>query len=441
MRYWYKIHKWTSLICAIFFLLLCITGLPLLFKQEISSYNSRQNTEISQRTASYAELWAGVDAGEKLIQQQYPHKIIRAITAEPEKGRILFRMAGRSEKENGAGLHLSMSSQLAFYPQNSILQDWDRESVKYPILADFMHEMHIWHIRLGLGKDAMLFLGFMCFFSLICLISGIFIYAPFMRRTYFAEIDKRNSIFKYFGWHKFLGIISATWAALLCFSGIMIVVFAFAYSTYTHNASVLAAHSIAGNAKYNSSFSQAFIFMQQKYPQKNILSVEFPDRKNNNQYVFSIADKALSASRLKGQLVFVGQDNKGQLQNFTQPLPLYLSLTGQLMDLHLYNHDSIVLKIIWAVLDIITIIVILTGTIGWWKKKFALVTRSADFSAISMGTLSGRIIWQIPVIIMVLSLLAMLLPLPVFGCLGTVAAIVLWDIVFIIGLYNYLRNR
>lgn len=441
MRYWYKIHKWVSLICAIFFLLLCITGLPLLFKQEISNYNSLQNTEKIQHTVSYAELWAGVDAGEKLIQQQYPHKIIKAITAEPEKGRILFRLAGRNEKENGAGLHLSMSSQLAFYPQNNILQDGDRENVKYPILADFMHEMHIWHIRMGLGKDAMLFLGFMCFLSLLCLIAGLVIYAPFMKRAYFAEIDKRNSMFKYFGWHKFLGIISATWAVLLCFSGIMIVVFAFTYSTYTHNASALAAHSIAGTAKSNSSFSQAFVFMQQKYPQKNILSVEFPYRKNNNQFVFSIADKKISAARLKGQLVFVGQDNKGTLQSFTEPLPLYLSLAGQFMDLHLYNHDNIVLKIIWAVLDIITIIVILTGIIGWGKKKFSLVEGNANFSAFSLGVLSKRMIWQIPLIVMGLSLLAMLLPLPVFGCLGTVAAIVLWDIVFLIGIYHYLRNR
>lgn len=441
MRYWYKIHKWVSLICAIFFLLLCITGLPLLFKQEISNYNSLQNTEKVQRTASYAELWSAVNAGERLIQQQYPHKIIKAITAEPSEGRILFRLAGRDDKENGAGLHLGMGSQIAYYPEDNMLLNWNSEKVKYAALADFMHEMHVWHIRMGLGKDAMLFLGFMCFLSLICLISGLFIYKAFMKRTYFAEIDKRNSLSKYFGWHKFLGIISATWAALLCFSGIMIVLFAFGYNAYMHTASMAAVNSLSGTAKYNGSFSQAFVFMQQKYPQRNILAVEFPDRKNNNQYIFSITDKEFSASRLKAQLVFVGEDTKGQLQSFTEPMPLYLSLAGKLMDLHLYNHNNIVLKIIWAVLDIITIIVILTGIIGWGKKKFSLVAGNADFSAFSLGVLSKRMIWQIPLIVMGLSLLAMLLPLPVFGRWGTVVAIVLWDIVFLIGIYHYLRNR
>ena len=29
LRAWYGIHKWTSLVCMLFLLLLCLTGLPL----------------------------------------------------------------------------------------------------------------------------------------------------------------------------------------------------------------------------------------------------------------------------------------------------------------------------------------------------------------------------------------------------------------------------
>src|SRR5690349_10442220 len=32
---WYVVHKWTSLICTLFMLLLCLTGLPLIFYEEI----------------------------------------------------------------------------------------------------------------------------------------------------------------------------------------------------------------------------------------------------------------------------------------------------------------------------------------------------------------------------------------------------------------------
>ncbi|MGH6618416.1 MAG: PepSY domain-containing protein, partial [Alphaproteobacteria bacterium] len=35
IRGWYVVHKWTSLVCTAFLLLLCITGLPLIFHHEI----------------------------------------------------------------------------------------------------------------------------------------------------------------------------------------------------------------------------------------------------------------------------------------------------------------------------------------------------------------------------------------------------------------------
>ena len=37
IRAWYLVHKWTSLICTLFLLMLCITGLPLIFHDEIDA--------------------------------------------------------------------------------------------------------------------------------------------------------------------------------------------------------------------------------------------------------------------------------------------------------------------------------------------------------------------------------------------------------------------
>ena len=38
LRTWYLVHKWTSLISTVFLLLLCLTGLPLIFHEEIEHY-------------------------------------------------------------------------------------------------------------------------------------------------------------------------------------------------------------------------------------------------------------------------------------------------------------------------------------------------------------------------------------------------------------------
>ena len=37
IRTWYLIHRWSSLICTAFLLMLCVTGLPLIFHDEIDA--------------------------------------------------------------------------------------------------------------------------------------------------------------------------------------------------------------------------------------------------------------------------------------------------------------------------------------------------------------------------------------------------------------------
>lgn len=37
VKSWYLVHKWTSLVCTGFLLMLCLTGLPLIFHDEIDA--------------------------------------------------------------------------------------------------------------------------------------------------------------------------------------------------------------------------------------------------------------------------------------------------------------------------------------------------------------------------------------------------------------------
>ncbi|AJQ26624.1 hypothetical protein [Pelosinus fermentans] len=39
MKYWYTIHKWASLICAVFLLSMCASALPLILGREITAFN------------------------------------------------------------------------------------------------------------------------------------------------------------------------------------------------------------------------------------------------------------------------------------------------------------------------------------------------------------------------------------------------------------------
>ena len=37
IKAWSWVHKWTSLLCTLFLLMLCLTGMPLIFHDEIDS--------------------------------------------------------------------------------------------------------------------------------------------------------------------------------------------------------------------------------------------------------------------------------------------------------------------------------------------------------------------------------------------------------------------
>lgn len=44
VRAWYRLHKWTSLLCTLFLLVSCLTGLPLIFHDEIDQMGSPEAT-------------------------------------------------------------------------------------------------------------------------------------------------------------------------------------------------------------------------------------------------------------------------------------------------------------------------------------------------------------------------------------------------------------
>ena len=65
---WFKWHKWTSLICTLFLLLLCITGLPLIFHEEIDEYITEHKDAVIPPGTQKINL----DKLAKIAEAKYP---------------------------------------------------------------------------------------------------------------------------------------------------------------------------------------------------------------------------------------------------------------------------------------------------------------------------------------------------------------------------------
>ena len=52
LRAWFLVHKWTSLLCTLFLLVICVTGLPLVFHEEIGAWvdDSRPYAQVASDT-------------------------------------------------------------------------------------------------------------------------------------------------------------------------------------------------------------------------------------------------------------------------------------------------------------------------------------------------------------------------------------------------------
>ncbi|MDU2066163.1 MAG: PepSY-associated TM helix domain-containing protein [Sporomusaceae bacterium] len=439
MRFLYQLHRWVSVVCTIFFLLLCITGIPLIFKDEVQQWNRLEQRDVPT-PLTYDQIWDGMPVGQDKLKKIYPQKVIKSITAQPEKGRLLFRVQDQADHRQIAARMSMGGEQLAYESAADQLYRANGGNEKYPAIKNFMHWMHILHLRLALGSGGMLLLGIICALSLAAILSGMWLYGPFSRNTLFGMCRREPKRRFYLDWHRYTGVLTFMWASVMCISGIAIVWFSFAYNSYIATVTSEAAQKISIKTELSQprSLRDAMLYMEQTFPNDYILSVDLPQEHSKvAAYTFYITEKQEHPAEHMGQLVFLSAFTATSSESYTKPLPGYFSVFPFLMDLHLHNHESLLLKCLWELFSILTIMMTLTGIYGWLlrfgNKQYKHSVTTSD--SISYGKKSS--VWIMPAWIAVLSLIGLVAPLyGIFGqIIGSVALIIP------VGMFVYFRYR
>ena len=84
-RAWSWVHKWSSLVCTAFMLLLCITGLPLIFHHEIE--------ELAGTSVQVPQLPAGtphmpLDRVLAIAQARHPDRVVQFVSQEEDSDAV-----------------------------------------------------------------------------------------------------------------------------------------------------------------------------------------------------------------------------------------------------------------------------------------------------------------------------------------------------------------
>src|SRR5262245_61475582 len=188
-------------------LLLCITGLPLIFHHEIDhalgySVDPPELPGVSSR--------AGLDGIVTAAKARRPGDAVQFVVRDPDEPNVWFVRLGRTP--NGADLS-------AFYTYDARTGEFLND---YPLNQGFMNMMLRLHVDIFAGLPGMLFLGLMGLFLVASLVSGAVLYGPFMRRLRFGTVRRsRSPRLKWMDLHNLLGIVTLAWLMVVAITGVV----------------------------------------------------------------------------------------------------------------------------------------------------------------------------------------------------------------------------
>lgn len=208
VKTWFQIHKWTSLICTVFLLMLCLTGLPLIFTEEVEA--------LEGKAPLAPPLQAGTPALklEQLAQtarSQFPDKVIRFVYwDEHEPNTTTFTL---SDSINAPADNYKLV----------ILDNRTARVLEEPKLDEgFMYVMLQLHIDMFMGIGGKLFLGLMGLLFVVAIISGLMLYSPIMRRFDFGMVrTEKSERLKWLDLHNLLGVVTVVWATVVGLTGVI----------------------------------------------------------------------------------------------------------------------------------------------------------------------------------------------------------------------------
>jgi uncharacterized iron-regulated membrane protein len=362
LKTWHLIHKWTSLVCTLFLLVICVTGLPLIFREGINDWLSDD--------PPYAVLPADTPRADldhliKVSRSRYPGQIVRFVFIDDDEPQVIVTLAPSHESspEDNHGIKFDART-------GQVLKEFPPVD-KRPLT--FLGLMLHLHADLFAKLPGELFLGVIALLFVISIVSGVVLYGSFMKRLPFGKVRRdRAPRLKRLDLHNLLGIVTLVWAFVVGATGFMneLSTPLFALWRTTELKAIAGSHhdETLISEKALSSVEAAYKTVQAAFPNRILTSVIFPDTKMSSPRHYLIWTKGNTplTSRLFTPVLVDAQT--GRLTTVAY-LPWYLRALEVSRPLHFGDYGGLPLKIIWVLLDLMTITVLVTGIYLWLKKR------------------------------------------------------------------------
>ena len=359
VRRWSWIHKWSSLVCTVFMLLLCITGLPLIFHHEIGHL---LGTEVeAPELAAGATAAASLDRVIEVARSRHPGKNPMFVSREPDDDRIWYVTLSDTPTSETDLKQVAVDARTG-------------QALAEPKLDEgFIYVMHKLHVDLFAGLPGALFLGFMGLLLLAAVVSGVVLYGPFTRKLEFGTVRRQNSRWtKWLDLHNLLGIVTVIWAVVVGFTGSINTLADPLINLWQFDqvAQMTAPYKGQPPPDRLASVEASLQAAVRREPGMKIGFIAFPGTTFSSPHhytVFMRGNAPLTSRTLKPVLVDAGSAEVTD----SRDMPWYVTTLLVSQPLHFGDYGGMPMQILWATLDVLTIIVLGSGVYLWVVRRKA----------------------------------------------------------------------
>ncbi|RJS92474.1 PepSY domain-containing protein, partial [Salinisphaera sp. Q1T1-3] len=341
-----SLHRWSSLFSGGFALVVCVTGLPLIFATDIDVWRHAPETATYAQPATLAGMADVARARHPGAQIRYAgqadsqHWFISARDATGPWHRLMFRHpSGHLVMDHASGTGL-MATLLAL------------------------------HARLLAGPNGQLLLAAVASVLGVALVTGLLVHAPFVPRAGpLAARGRGSARLRWLDRHNLVGMLLVTWMLVLTVTGGLL---ALAGPIQSHWRATAFAHLLATTDTAPARASRIDLdavtaAARQRYPQATVDFIALPGSRyaTSNGYVVYLAGGP-GPLTLARHAVWVDAGTATHTQGL--PLGLLMSLLMSIKPLHFGDFGGLALKCVWALLDLTMMVVIATGLWLWLQR-------------------------------------------------------------------------
>ncbi|MCQ4287382.1 PepSY domain-containing protein [Pseudomonas stutzeri] len=357
IRRWSFVHTWTSLICTLFLLMLAITGLPLIFHHELEHLlgEAPELREMSADTPRL-DLQQLVSAAER----HRPQEVVQYLGWEAdEPSGVVAIMAATAGTEPNSSYTFMLDARSG-------------EAVAMPaanggIMMFFLRM----HVDMFAGLPGKLLLAFMGVLFVTAIVSGVVLYAPFMRRLRFAEVRRdRSRRTRWLDLHNLIGIVTLTWALVVGVTGVITATADLLIAAWRNEslAAMVEPYRDAPPLERRAPASDLLTIAGRAAPGMVPDFIAFPGTRFSSEHHYAVF--MVGATHLTSHLWTPVLIDAQTLQvTAVGTRPWYMDALSLSSPLHFGDYGGRPMQILWAVLDVLTIIVLGSGLYLWWVRR------------------------------------------------------------------------